>query len=477
MKRVQRQALAICAALLTASAASAQDYTIGFSGPDAFEGDAGATVSGNYTADVTHAGDGAGCQGWSLGMTAEGGKITSITTDGTDTEAVFNSGFNKTRLALAEDNNGKEGAVSAVVLCFGCPNVLPRNMTASALALGVEWTIPDANGTGTLKYEEGLVGDGQPVELVITENGLSAPFNTEELSVALNVAGGGGPGCCDATHRVGFSTAALVNENPGEGLIDDSADCSAAGAVTIASGDKIYASAATNDADNPGVQGWSLSIESQGDVMITAVTTDGTSGETRFDSGFNKTRLATAEDNNGKHGAVSAVVLCFGCPNTLAPVGTESMIAMTLEGTAGQSSTLAYIDGLIGEGQPVENVITVEGRSVEVCNISTASAQVTIEGGGGNNLGPFVRGDANDDGRINISDPIWIVEEVFRQGTASPCQESADANDDGMVDMPDIMHLLMYLFEGGAAPSAPFPDCGTVPAVDGGLTCESFSGC
>jgi hypothetical protein len=85
---------------------------------------------------------------------------------------------------------------------------------------------------------------------------------------------------------------------------------------------------------------------------------------------------------------------------------------------------------------------------------------------------PFRRGDANNDGRLNISDPSFILSHLFRSGSAPLCEEAADANASGAIEIADAIALFNYLFRNGPAPSAPFPDCG-FGAVDTGLTCET----
>jgi hypothetical protein len=98
--------------------------------------------------------------------------------------------------------------------------------------------------------------------------------------------------------------------------------------------------------------------------------------------------------------------------------------------------------------------------------------------GGGEPKSDFIRGDANDDGKVNIADPIWIINELVRGGPATVCQSAADANDDGDVDLSDSMYLINWRFMGGPEPTAPFPDCGQDPSADS-LDCPegSVTGC
>ena len=354
---------------------------------------------------------------------------------------------------MTTSGEGNEGAVSAIVLCFGCPAVVVQNGTASILAASVDWEIPAGGGEGSLEFVGGLQGEGQPVDLVVTEDGKSAEFATETLNVSLSEV----VSCCNAEYNVGFASAADGD------LLDDSDACSGSGSLTLGGGGTIYASV-RSDSDI-GLQGWSFGVQGSGDLSVDAVTTEGTTGIEVFNGGFNKTSLATDE---GVTGGVTAVVLCFGCPAVI-PNGAQSLLAVTVSGPVPSSGGIRFAAGLTGEGQPVDNVFTENGASAEVCNLATASLDVTFDVVG---LGAFLRGDANDDGKVNIADPIWIINELFREGPATGCQVAADANADELVTLADAMYLIDYRFLGGAAPSAPFPECGTVEAA-GDLTCDA----
>jgi hypothetical protein len=78
----------------------------------------------------------------------------------------------------------------------------------------------------------------------------------------------------------------------------------------------------------------------------------------------------------------------------------------------------------------------------------------------------ILRGDANNDGTVNGSDPIFINQYLFNGGSAPPCKDAADVNDDGVIDISDSSHLNSYLFMGGPPPAAPFPNCGKDPTPD-----------
>jgi len=67
----------------------------------------------------------------------------------------------------------------------------------------------------------------------------------------------------------------------------------------------------------------------------------------------------------------------------------------------------------------------------------------------------FRRGDANADGKADLTDAIYILGWLYQGGKEPPCQDAADANDDGKVDLTDAIYILSYLYQGGKPPPAP----------------------
>ncbi|MCA8960664.1 MAG: hypothetical protein KDC38_09135 [Planctomycetes bacterium] len=81
---------------------------------------------------------------------------------------------------------------------------------------------------------------------------------------------------------------------------------------------------------------------------------------------------------------------------------------------------------------------------------------------------PFIRGDANLDGRFDISDAVFSLFSLFLPGAPSfGCDDAADSNDDGIIDVSDGVYTLAALFVVGSAPPAPpYPGCGVDPTED-----------
>ncbi|MFN0151607.1 MAG: hypothetical protein ACKVU1_12965, partial [bacterium] len=88
----------------------------------------------------------------------------------------------------------------------------------------------------------------------------------------------------------------------------------------------------------------------------------------------------------------------------------------------------------------------------------------------------FVRGDANGDLLVHISDGIYILNYMFQSGPAN-CVLAMDANDDGGVQISDPVYIFNYLFTSGPPPLSPAPpNCGPDPTPDA-LPCDEPPGC
>ena len=81
-------------------------------------------------------------------------------------------------------------------------------------------------------------------------------------------------------------------------------------------------------------------------------------------------------------------------------------------------------------------------------------------------LGPFLRGDCNESGAVDLSDAVSLLDFLFLGGAEPPCLAACDVNVDGQVTgVTDAVALLGGLFLGGPPPGAPYPDCGTSDAA------------
>ena len=78
---------------------------------------------------------------------------------------------------------------------------------------------------------------------------------------------------------------------------------------------------------------------------------------------------------------------------------------------------------------------------------------------------PFIRGDANLDGKVDMSDVILTLDHLFLGRGQAPCLDAADADDNGALDITDPIFALRYLFLAGPAMPAPFPQPGMDPTA------------
>jgi len=66
-----------------------------------------------------------------------------------------------------------------------------------------------------------------------------------------------------------------------------------------------------------------------------------------------------------------------------------------------------------------------------------------------------LRGDANNDGQVNVTDVFYLINHLFANGPAPYSTCRGDVNTSAAVDVTDVFFLINYLFAGGAAPTPP----------------------
>src|SRR6185369_6356965 len=82
----------------------------------------------------------------------------------------------------------------------------------------------------------------------------------------------------------------------------------------------------------------------------------------------------------------------------------------------------------------------------------------------------FIRGDANGDAKVDLSDALRVLLNLFA-GAPLSCKDAADVNGDEALDLADPIYLLEFLFRNGQPPPAPFPSRGLDPPPAGALDC------
>jgi formylglycine-generating enzyme required for sulfatase activity len=176
-------------------------------------------------------------------------------------------------------------------------------------------------------------------------------------------------------------------------------------------------------------------------------------------------------------GTLSSVSECGGCgPASASYYGTFDQGGNVFEWTETRragSSGLVMRGGDMGNAANTLEATSASGNlpdredSIIGFRVATRAGAVAVP--------TFRRGDANDDGGIDLSDAIFVLRFLFSGGgTAPSCPDAADANDDGSPDLGDPIFLLNYQFRGGAAPPSPGPmNCGPDPTPDSLGPCVS----
>ena len=124
-----------------------------------------------------------------------------------------------------------------------------------------------------------------------------------------------------------------------------------------------------------------------------------------------------------------------------------------------------FIGGLGDDRWP--DVLSAANNCVYVIGYTTSASLQTTGGaydasynGSGDiyavkfSLDPFMCGDANSDGSVNISDAVYLIAYIFSGGPAPEPPLSGDANCNSTVNISDAVYLIAYIFSGGPAPCA-----------------------
>lgn len=84
----------------------------------------------------------------------------------------------------------------------------------------------------------------------------------------------------------------------------------------------------------------------------------------------------------------------------------------------------------------------------------------------------FLRGDANTDGIVSISDALMVRRFLFNGERRPPCLDAADVNDSGSLNITDMIYTLNAILLGGPGPANPYPVIGPDATEDHLDPCE-----
>jgi len=86
--------------------------------------------------------------------------------------------------------------------------------------------------------------------------------------------------------------------------------------------------------------------------------------------------------------------------------------------------------------------------------------------------GTFIRGDADQNAKLDITDAVTTLSYLFLGGEEPYCLDALDADDDGDLNLTDAIEVLSFLFLGEGDIPAPYPDAGLDPSADA-LGCDN----
>ena len=158
-------------------------------------------------------------------------------------------------------------------------------------------------------------------------------------------------------------------------------------------------------------------------------------------------------------------------------VGTSSSFDMT-DGTdrtslaPGAETTVevTYSPAAVGADSGTLRVFEPQEPDVPVATVSLFGAAIRSSGA------PFRRGDVDANRRVNLIDVLVMADFLFGGRTELTCLKASDSNDDGVVNITDLLYLLNHLFTGAPPPAAPHEACGVDPSPDS-LPCVGYAGC
>jgi hypothetical protein len=79
---------------------------------------------------------------------------------------------------------------------------------------------------------------------------------------------------------------------------------------------------------------------------------------------------------------------------------------------------------------------------------------------GNQGVGPFQHGDCSQDGSVNLTDGIFLLNFLFLGGVPPGCPAACNNNGSGALNITTAVYIFNFLFLGGAPPPDPRGACG-----------------
>jgi M6 family metalloprotease-like protein len=93
--------------------------------------------------------------------------------------------------------------------------------------------------------------------------------------------------------------------------------------------------------------------------------------------------------------------------------------------------------------------------SCDNCPVVYNPNQIDSDTDGIGDLCDYVCGDANGDSQVNVADAVFLINYVFKAGSAPYPLAAGNDNCDGDVNVADAVYIISYVFKGGPEPCCP----------------------
>ncbi|MEM7231609.1 MAG: hypothetical protein AAF517_05525, partial [Planctomycetota bacterium] len=382
-------------------------------------------------------------QGWSYAV-KHNGDVLSIVEDSVTTVGTIAHPETEGAVAFPPNFDVSQavpgGLISAIVLSFLTETELP--VGSRSAILNVSYTVnanPGADGTA-LEFVGGEIGPkgSPPTDINFTVDGASR-LPATVIDGVIKVAGPPPPPECDAPDWA-FYFGAVVD---GELEIDGS---SPAPIVARNATDAFAFQMGVSYVD--GVHSFSSELGADPERLIELIITDG-DGNSQSPATPNTLRSPAAT------GIARGAAISGFDPGDFFAVDLEP-------GVGGPGFTVGYVSDLDGDENKIPATVDngAECGSNEILIVSFSDDPPPPS----NN---FIRGDADGNERLNVTDAVLIINVTLGNLPARfACDDALDANDDGSANISDAIPVLMFMFQRGADLPAPHGVCGQDTTAD-----------